>query len=219
MWTFASERRLGGAAWAAVAGLALAALGFYWVQNQYRPIGGEISWRKLLWLAYAIFLWFLLPLLIGADARVAPALRKPFVVLFVLMLARGLIELWMLYVSLNWSPWYGIGHDLVCATVLLSYLVRLWNAVASLGRLERLILVHVAVTALMLGPEMYFAWYMQAHFNTQGDGAIYFVPDDPAYHVVLRATTAAVAFLTLYLPWFLLQWLHGSPERNRPAAS
>src|SRR5882672_9115023 len=93
MWAFASERRLGGAVWTAVTVLAAAALGFYWLQNHYRPVGGEISWPKLFWLSYAILLWFVLPILVAADPRLAPQWRRPFFFLFVLMLARGLAEL------------------------------------------------------------------------------------------------------------------------------
>lgn len=215
MWTFASERRLGGAAWAAVALLAAAALAFHWVQNEYRPVGGEISWPKLFWLAYAILLWFVLPALLCADSRLDGAWRRPFFLLFLLMLARGVVEGWMLYVSLNWSPWYGIGHDIVCAALLLAFAAALYRRAAS--RLERLMLLHLLVSALMFGPEMYFAWYMQAHFNTQGDDAIYFVPDDPVYATVLRATTAAVAFLSVYLPVFFFHWLHGAPPSPSPA--
>jgi hypothetical protein len=124
----------------------------------------------------------------------------------------------MLYVSLNWSPWYGIGHDVFCGSVLAAWAVRLFAASGLGGRLERLVLLHMGITALMFVPEIYFAWYMQAHFNTQGDAAIYFVPDDPAYAVVLRVTTAAVVFLSIYFPVFLFQWLHGAPDSNRTAA-
>ena len=212
MWTFTSERRLSAAAWGAVAALCVAAVLFYPLQNEYRPIGGEISVPKLCWLASAILLWFILPALIAADPRLAPQWRRPFIVLFYLMLARGLFEGWMLYVAHNWSPWYGIAHDLACAAALAGGIVRLRPQTA----LERLTRLHLGVTALMFAPEIYFAWYMQAHFNTQGASAIYFVPDDPAYAVVLRVTTGVVTFLGVYFPLFLFHWLHGAPARNRP---
>jgi hypothetical protein len=215
MWTFASDRRLSAAAWSALVVLAVAAGAFYWMQNEMRPVGGTISGPKLVWLAYAILLWLVLPALVTGDPRLGAAWRRPFLALFVLMLARGVIELWMLYVALIWSTWYGIGHDAACVAVLFACAWRLKERAQS--RLERLVLLHLGVSALMFGPEIYFAWYMQAHFNTKGDEAIYFVPDDPAYAAVLRATTAAVGFLTLYFPFFLYQWLHGAPERDRPA--
>jgi hypothetical protein len=60
---------------------------------------------------------------------------------------------------------------------------------------------------------------MQAHFTTTGDAAIYFVPDDPRYSDVLTVTTCVVVFLSVYLPFFLSQWLHGQTDDARPAAS
>lgn len=207
MWTFASERLLAAAAYASLAGLALTAAVFFRVQNRSAALGGAISWQKLAWLAGAILLWVVLPALIAADPRLSTEWRWPFLVLLALMLARGVIELWMLYVSRNWSPWYGIGHDVVCAAVLLGYAVALQPA----GPLEPLMRLHLGVSGALFGPEIYFAWYMLAHFNTKGDNAIYFVPDDPAYKAVLRVTAATVAFLAAYLPLFLYYWLHGTP--------
>jgi hypothetical protein len=99
--------------------------------------------------------------------------------------------------------------------VLIGYSLRLATRVR--GHLERLMLLHLGVSALMFAPEIYFAWYMQAHFNTRGESAVYFVPDDPAYLTVLRVTTAVDVLLAIYLPAFLLRWLHGTPARHRPA--
>lgn len=217
MWSFASERRLAIAAWSSVAALFAAALVFYWVQNHLRPVGGEISWPKLFWLMYAVLLWFALPVLLACDPRLSRAWRRPFAVLAALMLARGVVEAWMLYVALSWSPWYGIGHDVVCMLMLLGFVGRLSGAAAS--GLERTVYVQLAVSAVMFLPEIYFAWYMQAHFTTAGADAVYFVPDDPRYQDVLRVTVAVVVFLSAYLPVFLIRWLHGTPDRAGSAAA
>ncbi len=218
MWTFASKSRLVASVWSSLAVWLAAAAVFYWVQTQVRPVGGNPSLAKSIWLAYAVLFWIVLPALITADSRLSPTCRRPFVPLLLLMLARGPAELWMLYISLNWSPWYGIGQDLVCAAALVLFGWRLWAAKVPRSSLQRTILVHLAVTALMFGPEVYFAWYMQAHFNTKGSDAIYFVPDDPAHSVVLNVTTAVVVFLTAYLPVFLMRWLHGTPKRDHQIA-
>jgi len=218
MWTFASKSRLAASAWASLALWLAGAAAFYWIQTRLRLVGGDPSLSKSIWLAYAVLVWIVLPALIVADPRLSPAWRRPFALLLVLMLARGPVELWMLYVSLNWSPWYGIGQDLVCAVVLALFGWRLWATKAPRSSLQRTILMHLAVTTFMFGPEIYFAWYMQAHFNTTGADAIYFVPDDPAYAVVLNVTTAMVVFLTVYLPVFLMRWLHGASERDRQIA-
>lgn len=210
MWSFASERALRRAACAAIALLAAAAVVFYLAQNTLRPVGGEISVVKLLWLAGAILLWGVLPLLLLADTRLGPMLRRAFAVLAALMLARAVVEGWMLYVTLNWSPWYGIAHDALCAAVLLAFAARAWPRNA----LEGSVRMHLRVTAAFFAPEMYFAWYMQAHFVTQGEAAVYFVPDEAAYADVLRATTVAVVCLAMYLPLFLGRWIPVSGEKR-----
>jgi hypothetical protein len=203
MWSFASERTLRRTAFATIAALALAAMVFYQVQNNLRPVGGDISIVKLLWLAGAILLWGVLPLLLLADPRLGLRLRRAFAALAALMLARAAVEGWMLYVTLNWSPWYGIAHDALCAAVLLAFAARTLPS----NPLEGAVRVHLWVTAAFFAPEMYFAWYMQAHFTTQGETAVYFVPDEAAYADVLRATTVAVVCLAMYLPLFLRRWI------------
>jgi hypothetical protein len=205
------SKALGRALWVSIAGLAGAAAAFYQFQNAAKPVGGDISLVKLLWLTYAIFLWVVLPLLLASDARSEERLRRGFAVLAALMLARGVIEGWMLYVSLNWSPWYGIAHDAACAGVLLAVRAQ----AAARTPLDRLVRRHALVSAGFFLPEIYFAWYMLTHFSTQGASAVYFVPDDPRYAVVLRVTMATVVCLTLYLPSFLYRWIR-VPEPESP---
>ena len=216
MWTLSSERAVTRAALGGVAAVAALAAAFYWVQNQYRPIGGEVSAAKAAWLGCAILFWIVLPAVLVGDARLAPAVRRPFAALLALMLARAPVELWMLYFSLNWSPWYGIMHDAACLALLVAWLVPLLRA--QWPPRERCVIAHLAFTAALFLPEMYFAWYMQHHFSTQGEAAVYFVPDDPVYAQVLRATTATVVVATLYLPFFLVRWLNASIERHLPRA-
>lgn len=202
--------------WCAVAATVLAAVAFYWAQNRWQPVGGAMALPKALWLMDAVLLWLVVPLCIAADRRLAIRWRRPFQVLAVLMVFRGLAELWMLYVSLNWSPWYGIAHDLLCIAVLAGYCVQLMVSGAGADRPWAL---HAGVTALAFAPEIYFAWYMQAHFTNQGDAAIYFVPDDPSHAFALNVTTAAVVCFSTYLAFFLVRWLHATPDGNstRPA--
>jgi hypothetical protein len=203
MWSFASERTLRRAAWTALGVVALAAGAFYAVQNALRPVGGEIALVKLLWLAGAVLLWGVLPLLLMADPRLGPAVRGAFAALAALMAARAAIEGWMLYVSLTWSPWYGIAHNALCATVLLA-----WAAcIRPHHALERLARRHLAVTAGFFVPESYFAWYLLTHFVTRGPQAVYFVPGDASHAQVLLATGVAVVCLIAYLAVFLRRWM------------
>jgi hypothetical protein len=213
-----SERRLRVVALWAVAAIALASIAFHLLQNRMALTGGGIAWPKSLWLGCTILFWFALPALLTSDARLATAWRMPFAVLLILMGLRGVIELWMLYVSHNWSPFYGIAHDVVCLAALWGLALRaaagtprLWQA-----GLQRTAFVHAMATGLLFIPEIYFAWYMQANFRTQGEHPLYFVPDDAAHARVLALTAASDAVAVLYLPGFLYAWLHGKTKVARP---
>jgi len=208
MSTSSSDRRLRVAALVAVVAMCVAALAFHALQNRLALTGGGIAWPKSIWLGCAILYWFVLPALLLRDKRLLPAWRLPFAALLALMGLRGVIELWMLYVSHNWSPFYGIAHDLICLATLWGLALR---ARAAFGT-QRLAFFHAIATGLLFVPEIYFAWYMQAHFQTQGEKPLYFVPDDAAHAQVLALTTAADAAALIYLPAFLYAWLHGKNE-------
>jgi hypothetical protein len=218
MSTWFSERRLRVAALSGVAGIAMATVTFHVSQNQMALTGGGIAWSKSVWLGCAILFWFVLPALLISDARLAAAWRMPFALLLFLMGLRGVIELWMLYVSHNWSPFYGIAHDAACLAALWWFALRAAAGTTSLRQagLQRTAFVHAIATGLLFIPEMYFAWYMQANFRTQGDHPVYFVPNSAAHAGVLALTAAADAAAVLYLPGFLYAWLHGKTEVARP---
>jgi hypothetical protein len=216
MWISLSERRLRIVAPAAVVVTATAVVVFHVLQNRMGLTGGGVAWSKSVWLGCAVLYWLALPALLAADRRLGVPWRRPFVVLLALMTGRGVVELWMLYVTHTWSPFYGIAHDVVCVAALWGLA---WRATGVAGPhgpgLPRIAFVHAIVTGLLFIPEIYFAWYMQAHFGTQGEHAVYFVPDDPAHAGVLSLTVAADGVALLYLPGFLYAWLHGKTDLAR----
>jgi hypothetical protein len=211
-----SEARLRRVALTVVAATALIAGVFFVVQNRLAPVGGEVALAKAVWLGLAVLFWLVLPALIAVDARLAAAIRLPFQMLLALMALRGGAELVMLYVLKNWSPSYGIAHDLLCLGVLGAWGIdRRWRRGASAhSRLNRTLLIHVFTTAALFLPEVYYAAYMQAHFTTAGATAVYFVPDDGRHSVVLAVTTAVDALAAAYLGYFLYAWLKPSKDAS-----
>jgi hypothetical protein len=215
MLTFTSERQLARSALAIIAGLVASGYGFRLLQNQFGVIGGVISLPKLVWLGLALLFWLALPVLIVADVRTPPKIRRAFAWLLALMGARAAIEFVMLYITKNWSPLYGMGHDVICLCALIVCLSRAWLAgEPGSGPVARTLFVHGIVTSLMFIPEIWFAWYMHANFNTQGGQAIYFVPDTELHRQVLRVTSWVVLALIAYLPLFLGYWLHAPARRH-----
>ncbi|MFL5353538.1 hypothetical protein [Archangium sp.] len=177
--------------------LALAALlGFlFWrKQNVQRSRGGRISPPKLAWLFYAIFLWFLLCPLVALDAAVEPNLRGVLGGFGVLMWVRGGAELYMLYVSHNWKPPYGIGHDVLCIAFLLGGLS--WYQLHRTGPLSRLDAWALSLLALVLVSlfveVMYATLFFQAvEGHTTGEDGIWFADEEQArFRRINRITLA-----------------------------
>lgn len=81
-------------------------------QNVSPVLGGPISLPKLLWLNYALLGWFVVPWFLWRHPHVIPSVRRIFTAHLISMCARGVTELWMLYVTVSWSPVYGITQDL-----------------------------------------------------------------------------------------------------------
>ena len=206
------------AALAAVAATLSLAVAFHVVQNRLALTGGDVALSKSVWLGLALLFWIVLPALILCDPELAPQTRRPFLLLLLLMGARALAEPWMLYLFKNWSPGYGIVHDLVCLAVLWGSAVRLYGARGSRpgSATSTLMLVHCFVTGALFIPEIYYAWYMQSHFTTHGANPVYFVPDDGSHRVVLAVTAAVDLLAIAYLGFFLRSWPHGKTQRAGP---
>jgi hypothetical protein len=212
-----SEARLRVGALFAVGATLLCALAFHAAQNRFALTGGNVALCKGIWLGLAVLFWLVLPALILADARIAPALKQPFGLLLLLMGARGAAELLMLYVFRNWSPFYGIAHDLLCVALLWGWCFRRRGLRTAGHGVQRASALwrHAWFTGALFVPEIYYAWYMQAHFTTRGASPVYFVPDDAAHSQVLAVTTVVDAAALAYLCLFLFAWLHGNAQRTR----
>jgi hypothetical protein len=214
-----SELRLRRVALTAVAATALITGVFFVVQNRLAPVGGEVAFVKALWLGLALLFWLVLPALIVGDSRLESAVRRPFQLLLALMAARGVAELVMLYGFRNWSPSYGIAHDLLCLGVLSAWGINRLGRRSAIAdpTLSRTLLIHLFFTAALFLPEIYFAAYMQAHFTTAGAAAVYFVPDDGRHRLVLAVTAVVDALATAYLGFFLYAWLNTSANAPTPS--
>ena len=180
-----------------VALLGLAALlGFlFWrKQNVQRSRGGRISPPKLAWLFYAIFLWFLLCPLVALDRAVHPDLRGVLGAFGACMWVRGMAELYMLYVSFNWKPPYGIGHDVLCILLILGGLS--WYQVHRTGPLSPVDMWALSLVALVLVSlfveVMYATLFFQAvEGHTTGEEGIWFADEEQArFRRINRITLA-----------------------------
>lgn len=200
MWTCGSKA-LRGVLWTALGLLGAAAVIFYNHQNGPHAVGGAIALPKLLWLALALWLWYVLPLMFVFDARLNTT-RALHAVFAANMLARAIVELWMMYVSSNWHPYYGIAHDLFSAALVL-YLRYALPGDAPLVGLQRSFFLILGVMFLL---ETGFATYML--IRVQAEGPVYFVPAGTAHQSVLIITWVAVCLLLFYAVGLIKEWLY-----------
>lgn len=173
---------------------------FYQKQNKKKSIGGKIALAKLFWLDYTLITWFFLPLFFYFENN-ASLVILPWFVLSLSMWIRGIVELYMLYVSKNWSPIIGISHD-----VLTLLLVIIFSFKVESQLFIDYLMVASLVFSLVLETYYATAFYQIMKGKTQGDEAIWFVSqEEPRFKRVLKITSFgniilyAVLFIWLFV--------------------
>jgi hypothetical protein len=187
---------------------------FWRAQNVRRARGGRISAPKLAWLLYAVFLWFFLCPLVALDEGTHPGLRAVLGAFALCMWLRGLVELYMLYVSRNWRPTYGIGHDVLCIALVLGGLVLTRHHWAGpLAAREVWGLMLVGLVLVSLGVEVLYAvlFLHAVEGRTTGEDGIWFADEAQArFRRINRLTLALNVPLYVGLAGLLVVGLGGS---------
>lgn len=187
-----------------IAALAVISGWFYYRQNFAGQIGGEMSIAKLLWLDYAIIAWFFLPFFLCRSHVVSPMLRWIYGAHLITFVVRGVIELWLLYVTIAWIPPYGITHDLLIIALITCLL---WRGREELRRLDdaanRAALRFLTSIRVGLICEIIFAWLF--YRVIEGKIGIYFASRDPIFATINALTWMAV--LILYPDLLRTLWL------------
>lgn len=184
--------------------LVAAAAGFSILQNSAEVRGGQISLPKLLWLFLAVTLWFVMPVFLALDRRISKSFRIASGLFFMNMFGRGIVELWMMYVSLNWSPYYGIAHDLFSMLII----VVLFGKRHLVTSIDTVVRRFYLMIFSMFPFEIFFAWYMKTVIQQQHGSHLYFVADLPEYCVVLDMTWFAVILVTFSFLLWIRRWLY-----------
>jgi hypothetical protein len=187
--------------------LTVGAGAFFNVQNWKGQRGGKISLAKLLWLLYAITLWFVLAPAMALDATVPPGFRVLLGGFGLLMWARGVVELFMLYVTKNWRPPIGMTHNLLCIFFLSVGLGFFVNDGAMFARSFHVWLVGfvlLLVVSLLVETMYAFLFHHAVNGQTMGEDGIWFAStEDERFNRINRLTTALnvpfYGFLLLFL--------------------
>jgi hypothetical protein len=115
------------------------------------------------------------------------------------MIGRGVIELFMMYVTKNWHHYLGIAHDLLCAVVLFA-------AAINLGRVPQFMKYTCLFLCLTLLIEACFAYYMLTQVSS--NEPVYYVPNNSQHQLVFNLTWMAVASSIAFIVYFTRKWVH-----------
>lgn len=198
-----SDRSLYGRLTTVFIALSSIATAFYYLQNSGHFAGGQIALPKLIWLAYAILFWFVLPAFIVSDRRVPYVWTKIYLVYLANMLLRAAAELYMMYTSENWSPRYGIAHDTFSILLLLSLLLFYHRKLK-----YDIFYMYACALVLMMTIEIVFVFYMMSNVIKNG-AAIFFVPQNNQHAPILLVTWLSLALLSGFLFVFCRRWVNG----------
>lgn len=191
-------------------GFYLMAAFLYVLQNNVIHLGGKVAFVKVLWLVTALFLWFVLPSFITQSRKVPPILKKWFYFFWFSMILRGIIELFLMYVTKTWHPYMGIGHDLFTAALVVVAFRTTGYTSHSPARFIRGTFPFLAATLLV---EAGFAYYMLT--NVESTDPVYYVPNSDEHSVIFLITWLAIGLCSFYLLFFVRRWvqLHLNAER------
>jgi hypothetical protein len=160
---------------------------FSMVQNSGAIVGGRISPPKIAWLNFALYVFVVLPVIMGWYAEVDARTARLYRIVFWSFLIRGVIEFYMLYVTRSWRCGYGISHDLFTAMLVIIF----WQ---SAGGLTVLLLATLIIEARMA-----------KIFRARVDPAtgVYFADNSAHFAAVNRFTWWVNAVLYPILGWLL----------------
>ena len=168
--------------------------------------GGPISWPKSLWLAYTVSTWFFFPILLF------PLTASPSILFWAVVFhlgswwARGPLELVMIYRWMNWTPIYGISHDLFHLLGLAVFMgLQISSGMDQLAGSEFIVAAFLGITCFAVTMEALFAYlFLKTRSKEEAEGDVYFASDDPKWRFINRVTKFTV---TVVISHLLLQSL------------
>lgn len=156
--------------------VAVGGLIFYKKQNHLRLIGGKISKAKVVWLCLAIYIYFPVMTLLVFEKSLPREFQIIFGSVSILMWLRAAGELYLLYGIKQWSPLMGIGHNMLCLSVIFAEVSFLKIFLYDSWPLELLL----GLMSCCLVLDSYYAYQFRkiVHAKTKGAEGLWFADDE-----------------------------------------
>ncbi len=170
-------------------------------QNGPDPMtGGPISTPKAFWLAYTVTTWFFFPFLFLVNSEIIIPIKIIIGFHLISWWLRGPLELVMIYKWFNWTPKYGISHDLFHLTGIAALWIYYHNSFLALSGLNLLAHAFILVTVFATIAEISFAYlFLKVRSEQEKKDNIYFASDDPKWIFINRLTLTVVIGVMTHL--------------------
>ena len=177
--------------------LVLCGVASVWFKNRQNRAntsawGGKISKPKLMWLFFCIWFWLFECAVLAFEPSLPLAIRAVCGAHALSMWLRGGVEMFMLYVTKNWRPPIGIGHNVFCIVTVPLVLVGM-GSVGETGAWGPWAWALVGMLVFSLGVETLYAalFFKAVKGQTTGEKGIWFASEDEErFKRINRITTA-----------------------------
>ena len=140
-----------------------------------------------------VLYWLVLPPLVFSSSTVSGRLKTAYLLFWLPMLARGLIEILLMYGTNTWKYGYGIIHDLFSLALLLP--LGLWCR----REQPRLLAANLGIMAAMFAAEAWFANYISAFNQNHPHARLWFIGWEAPHFANQAATALLVSLLAIWL--------------------
>ena len=174
------------------------------INKDKTKMGGNIAPAKSFWLFYCIYTWFLLMPFVLVTQELPQELEVIWIGFVAWMYFRGIVEMVMMFITKNWIPPIGIGHDISCVVWLVLGSIYFIYQGASIPLHYGIFHLSLILSLVM---ETYYAikFYEVVGGKTKGDDAIWYAnKEDAVFKKVVKVTALLNIPLYSCLIYFVL---------------
>ncbi|MBK6265496.1 hypothetical protein JKA74_10645 [Marivirga sp. S37H4] len=187
---------------------------YYYYQNKQENMGGKISVAKAFWLGYALFNYFIFTVFLYFFLENQIFQSVLFLIICVFYF-RALFQGFLMFVTRNWVPNYGMMYNIVCIIIIFSALIKLYLSFGSLKE-EGLVLTSLFLfkLILILFTDTIYAYKFKQLIgnNTKGRKAIWYASDERKFEKINRLTIRNnIIFSFISITLIILMILYDKP--------
>lgn len=168
-------------------------------------MGGLISSAKALWLYWTVSVWFfILPLLLYFW-HWPPGVKLPILFLTSSMWIRGILEVYMLFVSKNWIPPFGITHNLFTFVGMIILLLLNFESLRA-ASFSSILFMLTMMISLLVETHYAKAFFTIVKNRTKGDEGVWYADsENPVFKKVIKLTARWNIFFYAITTYFILE--------------